>query len=173
MGAAPERARHRWSRRWPRKWDPHRRGRDQALLVEGVRRTQAAEVGIEELSRHVDSVIVIPEREARGGARRRRVVGKLFPPGQRAEERGRRESPRSSTCRPHQRRFPDVAHGDAEQGMAIWASAAASGVDRARIAAEQAVGLSPAGGVNLSAARGVVVNITANRSSLKRARPRR
>jgi cell division protein FtsZ len=46
-------------------------------------------------------------------------------------------------------------------------SAAASGVDRARIAAEQAVACPLLEGVNLSGARGVVVNITANKSSLK------
>jgi len=46
-------------------------------------------------------------------------------------------------------------------------SAAASGVDRARIAAEQAVACPLLEGVNLSGARGVVVNITANKSSLR------
>jgi cell division protein FtsZ len=55
----------------------------------------------------------------------------------------------------------------AEQGMAMMGSAAASGVDRARIAAEQAVACPLLEGVNLSGARGVVVNITANKSSLK------
>jgi cell division protein FtsZ len=54
-----------------------------------------------------------------------------------------------------------------EQGMAMMGSAAASGVDRARIAAEQAVACPLLEGVNLSGARGVVVNITANKSSLK------
>src|SRR5436190_715818 len=63
--------------------------------------------------------------------------------------------------------FQDVRTVMAEQGMAVMGSAAASGVDRARIAAEQAVACPLLEGVNLSGARGVVVNITANKSSLK------
>jgi cell division protein FtsZ len=46
-------------------------------------------------------------------------------------------------------------------------SAAASGIDRARIAAEQAIACPLLEGVNLSGARGVLVNITASRASLK------
>jgi len=63
--------------------------------------------------------------------------------------------------------FQDVRTVMAEQGMAMMGSASASGVDRARIAAEQAVACPLLEGVNLSGARGVVVNITADRSSLK------
>jgi len=54
-----------------------------------------------------------------------------------------------------------------EQGMAMMGSASANGIDRARIAAEAAVASPLLEGVNLSGARGVVVNITANKSSLK------
>jgi len=46
-------------------------------------------------------------------------------------------------------------------------SAVASGVDRARIAAEQAIACPLLEGVNLAGARGVLVNITASRTSLK------
>src|SRR5262249_24374032 len=53
------------------------------------------------------------------------------------------------------------------EGTAMMGSAASAGVDRARIAAEQAVACPLLEGVNLSGARGVVVNITANKSSLK------
>ena len=63
--------------------------------------------------------------------------------------------------------FQDVRTVMAEQGMAMMGSACASGLDRARIAAEQAVACPLLEGVNLSGARGVVVNITADRSSLK------
>jgi len=48
-----------------------------------------------------------------------------------------------------------------EMGMAMMGSAYASGVDRARIAAEQSVASPLLEGVNLSGARGVLVNITA------------
>jgi cell division protein FtsZ len=46
-------------------------------------------------------------------------------------------------------------------------SAASAGIDRARIAAEQAIACPLLEGVNLAGARGVLVNITASRSSLK------
>ncbi len=54
-----------------------------------------------------------------------------------------------------------------EQGMAMMGSAAVSGVDRARVAAELAIACPLLEGVNLAGARGVLVNITASRHSLK------
>src|SRR5688572_24514137 len=63
--------------------------------------------------------------------------------------------------------FQDVRTVMSEQGMAMMGSAAASGIDRARIAAEQAIACPLLEGVNLSGARGVLVNITASRASLK------
>ena len=63
--------------------------------------------------------------------------------------------------------FQDVRTVMTEQGMAMMGSAAASGIDRARIAAEQAIACPLLEGVNLAGARGVLVNITASRTSLK------
>jgi cell division protein FtsZ len=63
--------------------------------------------------------------------------------------------------------FQDVRTVMSEQGMAMMGSAAASGIDRARIAAEQAVACPLLEGVNLAGARGVLVNISASRTSLK------
>jgi len=60
--------------------------------------------------------------------------------------------------------FEDVKTVMSEQGKAMMGTAAASGIDRARIAAEQAVASPLLEGVDLSGARGVLVNITANRS---------
>jgi cell division protein FtsZ len=54
-----------------------------------------------------------------------------------------------------------------EMGRAMMGSAAAAGVDRARIAAEQAVASPLLEGVNLSGAKGVLVNITAAKGGLK------
>lgn len=51
--------------------------------------------------------------------------------------------------------------------MAMMGSAGASGIDRARIAAEQAIACPLLEGVNLAGARGVLVNITASEASLK------
>jgi cell division protein FtsZ len=135
---------------------------------EGVRRMQAAEIGIEELSQHVDSVIVILNEKleevlgddvsmeeafsAADSVLKNAVAGIseiINVPGLINVD------------------FQDVRTVMCEQGMAMMGSAASSGVDRARIAAEQAVACPLLEGVNLSGARGVVVNITANKSSLK------
>jgi len=135
---------------------------------EGVRRLHSAEAGIDELSQHVDSVIVIlnekPEEvlgddvsmeeafSAADDVLKNAVAGIseiINVPGLINVD------------------FQDVRTVMAEQGMAMMGSAASSGVDRARIAAEQAVACPLLEGVNLSGARGVVVNITANKSSLK------
>jgi cell division protein FtsZ len=63
--------------------------------------------------------------------------------------------------------FQDVRTVMSEQGMAMMGSAQSSGIDRARIAAEQAIACPLLEGVNLAGARGVLVNITASRPSLK------
>ena len=60
--------------------------------------------------------------------------------------------------------FEDVKTVMSEQGKAMMGTAAASGIDRARVAAEQAVTSPLLEGVDLSGARGVLVNITASRS---------
>ncbi|MBA3997209.1 MAG: cell division protein FtsZ [Candidatus Accumulibacter sp.] len=59
--------------------------------------------------------------------------------------------------------FEDVRTVMSEMGMAMMGSAYASGVDRARIAAEQAVASPLLEGINLSGAKGVLVNITSTR----------
>ena len=59
--------------------------------------------------------------------------------------------------------FEDVRTVMSEMGMAMMGSANASGVDRARIAAEQAVASPLLEGINLSGAKGVLVNITSTR----------
>jgi cell division protein FtsZ len=62
--------------------------------------------------------------------------------------------------------FADVRTVMSEVGMAMMGSATAAGVDRARLAAERAVASPLLEEVNLSGARGVLVNITAS-SGLK------
>jgi len=58
--------------------------------------------------------------------------------------------------------FEDVRTVMSEHGKAMMGTATASGTDRARIAAEQAVASPLLEGVDLSGARGVLVNISAN-----------
>jgi cell division protein FtsZ len=60
--------------------------------------------------------------------------------------------------------FADVKTVMGEQGKAMMGIGEAAGLDRARLAAEQAVASPLLDGVDLSGARGVIVNITANRS---------
>ena len=59
--------------------------------------------------------------------------------------------------------FEDVRTVMGEMGVAMMGSAQSAGVDRARIAAEQAVASPLLEGINLSGAKGVLVNITATR----------
>lgn len=63
--------------------------------------------------------------------------------------------------------FEDVRTVMGEPGKAMMGTAVASGPDRARIAAEQAVACPLLEGVDLSSARGVLVLISASKSSLK------
>ncbi len=60
--------------------------------------------------------------------------------------------------------FEDVKTVMSERGKAMMGTATSSGLDRARIAAEQAVASPLLEGVDLSGARGVLVNITASQS---------
>jgi cell division protein FtsZ len=60
--------------------------------------------------------------------------------------------------------FADVKTVMSENGMAMMGSASASGVDRARLAAERAVASPLLEDIDLAGARGVLVNITASMS---------
>ncbi|MCX7891645.1 MAG: cell division protein FtsZ [Burkholderiales bacterium] len=127
------------------------------------KRMRVAESGIEELAANVDSLIVILNE------RLMEVLG---------EDVSMREAFRAADGVLHNAvagiaeiincpglvnvDFEDVRTVMAEMGMAMMGSAYAAGVDRARIAAEQAVASPLLEGVNLSGARGVLVNITAS-----------
>ncbi len=129
------------------------------------KRLKVAEAGIEELQKHVDSLIVILNDklmdvlgddvsmdEAFKAADNvlRNAVGGIaeiinFPGLVNVD-------------------FEDVRTVMGEMGMAMMGSATASGADRARIAAEQAVASPLLEGINLSGAKGVLVNITSTRA---------
>src|SRR5215510_9323107 len=127
------------------------------------KRIRIAEAGIAELSQHVDSVIVILNEKLI------EVLG---------EDVSMKEAFRAADDVLHNAvagiseiincpglvnvDFEDVRTVMAEMGMAMMGSAYAAGIDRARVAAEQAVASPLLEGVNLSGARGVVVNITAS-----------
>ena len=68
--------------------------------------------------------------------------------------------------------FEDVRTVMGEPGKAMMGTAVASGPDRARIAAEQAIACPLLEGIDLSGAKGVLVLVTASRGSLKLAESR-
>ncbi len=135
---------------------------------EGIKRMQAAEGGIDELAQNVDSVIVILNEkleevlgddvsmEEAFGAADNVLKNAVAGISEIINIRGLINVD-----------FQDVKTVMHEQGMAMMGSASSSGMDRARIAAEEAVACPLLEGVNLSGARGVLVNITAARSGLK------
>lgn len=131
---------------------------------EGTRPSIAKE-GLEELSQHVDSLIVIPNEKLM------EVLGEDVP---------FKEAFRAANDVLHNAvsgiaeiincpglvnvDFADVSTVMSEMGMAMMGSAEASGTNRALIAAEQAVASPLLEDVNLANARGVLVNITASDS---------
>jgi cell division protein FtsZ len=135
---------------------------------EGSKRMKLAEAGIEDIAPHVDSLIVILNDKLEEVLGDEVTQAEAF------------EAADDVLCNAvggivdiiHRDGvvnvdFQDVRTVMSEQGMAMMGSAAASGIDRARIAAEQAIACPLLEGVNLSGARGVLVNITASRASLK------
>jgi cell division protein FtsZ len=138
------------------------------LTFEGSTRMKVAEQGLEELAPHTDSLIVILND------RLEEVLG---------EDVTQEDAFRAADDVLNNAvagiaeiinnpglvnvDFQDVRTVMSEQGMAMMGSAVASGIDRARIAAEQAIACPLLEGVNLAGARGVLVNITASKPSLK------
>jgi cell division protein FtsZ len=135
------------------------------FLFEGSKRMRVAEAGIQELEQHVDSLIIVLNEKLMD------VLG---------EDVSMEEAFRAADDVLHNAvagiaeiinnpglvnvDFEDVKTVMAEMGMAMMGSAYADGLDRARIAAEQAVASPLLEGVDLSGARGVLVNITASKS---------
>jgi cell division protein FtsZ len=129
------------------------------------KRQKVAHQGLEELSRHVDSLIVIPNDKLM------QVLG---------EDVSMLDAFKAANSVLHGAvagiaevikcpglvnvDFADVRTVMSEMGMAMMGSASASGLERARQAAEQAVASPLLEDVNLAGARGVLVNITASTS---------
>jgi cell division protein FtsZ len=135
---------------------------------EGSKRARIAEQGLAELAPHVDSLIVILNDKLE------EVLGEDVTQEEafRAADNVLNDAVAGIAEIINQPGlvnvdFQDVRTVMSEHGMAMMGSAAASGVDRARIAAEQAIACPLLEGVNLAGARGVLVNISASRTSLK------
>jgi cell division protein FtsZ len=129
------------------------------------RRMRIAETGLEELARHVDSLIVILNERLMDVLGEEVSMQDAF----KAADNVLRNAVGGIA---EIINFPGLVNVDfedvrtvmAEMGMAMMGSACAAGVDRARLAAEQAVASPLLEGVHLSGARGVLVNITASAS---------
>jgi cell division protein FtsZ len=135
---------------------------------EGSKRQKNAQIGVEELEEHVDSLIVVlndklyevygddisfDDALAHSNDVLKNAVGGISEiinvPGLINVD------------------FEDVKTVMSEPGKALMGSGIASGPDRATIAAQQAVQCPLLEGVELSGARGVLVNISAKRGALK------
>ena len=135
---------------------------------EGGKRMKAAEAGIAEFSKHVDSLIVILNDKLMEVMGDDADVDDCFKAADDVLKNSVGGIAEIIT-------YPGLVNVDfedvrtvmGEMGRAMMGSAAAAGVDRARIAAEQAVASPLLEGVNLSGAKGVLVNITAAKGNLK------
>ncbi|MEO8419476.1 MAG: cell division protein FtsZ [Methylophilaceae bacterium] len=129
------------------------------------KRTKVAQEGIEELSKHVDSLIIIPNEKLM------QVLGEdvpfldAFKAANDVLHNAVAGIAEIINCPGLVNvDFADVRTVMSEMGMAMMGSAMAAGPDRARMAAEQAVASPLLEDVNLANARGVLVNITASSS---------
>ena len=129
---------------------------------EGEKRMKVADQGIEELGKHVDSLITIPNEKLLA------VLGKgtsLLDAFKAANDvlLNAVQGIAELITRPGLINvdFADVRTVMAEMGMAMMGSGAAIGEDRARKAAEAAVNCPLLDDFHLSGAKGVLVNITA------------
>jgi len=135
---------------------------------EGGKRMKSAEAGIAEFAKHVDSLIVILNDKLMEVMGDEADVDDCFKAADDVLKNAVGGIAEIIT-------YPGLVNVDfedvrtvmGEMGRAMMGSAVAAGVDRARIAAEQAVASPLLEGVNLSGAKGVLVNITAARGNLK------
>ncbi|NOY72568.1 MAG: cell division protein FtsZ [Gammaproteobacteria bacterium] len=129
---------------------------------EGKKRMQIAEAGIEELAQYVDSLITIPNDKLLS------VLGKevtLLDAFSSANNvlLGAVQGIAELITRPGLINvdFADVRTVMSEMGMAMMGSGMATGEDRARRAAEMAIASPLLEDINISGARGILVNVTA------------
>ena len=132
------------------------------------KRMKVAQNGIEDLKKHVDSLIVIPNEklmEVLGDDVTMREAFRAADDVLKGAVAGIAEV---ITC-PGLINvdFADVRTVMSEMGLAMMGSAYASGIDRARVAAEQAVASPLLDNITLEGARGVLVNISTAPGRLK------
>jgi cell division protein FtsZ len=132
------------------------------FVMEGNKRATVAEAGMTELSRHVDSLITIPNQKLL------QVLGgqtTLLEAFKRANEvlQGAVQGIAELITRPGLINvdFADVRTVMSETGLAMMGSGIGTGEHRARVAAEMAVSSPLLEDINLAGAHGILVNVTA------------
>jgi cell division protein FtsZ len=128
---------------------------------EGNKRRMIAERGIEELSRYVDSLIVIPNEKLLPVLGKDTSLLQAFAAANNVLL-GAVQGIAELITRPGLINvdFADVRTVMAEMGMAMMGTGLASGENRARTAAERAIASPLLENINLHGARGILVNIT-------------
>ncbi|RZA34452.1 MAG: cell division protein FtsZ [Lysobacteraceae bacterium] len=130
---------------------------------EGDKCMQVAEAGLEELSKHVDSLIVILNEKLEDIYEDESMLEWMKHADDVLNNAVAGIAEIINVPGHINVDFNDVKTIMSEQGKAMMGTATAAGVDRARIAAEQAVASPLLDGIDLSGAKGVLVNVTASR----------
>jgi cell division protein FtsZ len=132
------------------------------------KRQRIAQEGIEALTPHVDSLIVVPNDKLMEVLGNQVTLDGAFKAANDVLHGAVAGIAEIISC-PGMINvdFADVRTVMAEMGMAMMGSARAAGSDRARLAAEQAVACPLLEDVNIADARGVLVNISASKASFQ------
>jgi cell division protein FtsZ len=130
---------------------------------EGQKCMDIAEAGLEELSKHVDSLIIILNEKLEDIYEDETMLDWMKHADDVLNNAVAGIAEIINVPGHINVDFNDVKTIMSEQGKAMMGTATASGVDRARIAAEQAVASPLLDGIDLSGAKGVLVNVTASR----------
>ncbi len=132
------------------------------FLFEGKKRMSVAEHGIRELTEHVDSIITIPNEKLLTVLGKEATLLDAFAKAN-AVLQGAVQGIAELITRPGLINvdFADVRTVMAEMGMAMMGSASASGEGRATEAALSAISSPLLEDINISGARGLLVNVTA------------
>src|ERR1700741_27320 len=132
------------------------------FAMEGSKRSNLAEQGITELSKHVDSLITIPNQKLLSVLGGDMTLLDAFKSANQVLQ-GAVQGIADLITKPGMINvdFADVRTVMAETGMAMMGSGVASGEGRAKEAAEAAVSSPLLEDINLAGAHGILVNVTA------------
>ncbi len=132
--------------------------------MEGAKRMSIADQGVSDLAKYVDSLITIPNEKLHTVLGAETTLLDAFSAANDVLQ-GAVQGIAELITRPGLINvdFADVRTVMAEMGMAMMGSGSASGEDRAREAAESAISSPLLDDVDLSGARGILVNVTAGK----------